>query len=236
MSNPGLTSGPATTASPLLQVKGLFKSYPSGEEQLHILVDLCLEVKEGQMVAVTGASGSGKSTFLHLVGGMEKPDAGEIAFEGLDITHLEARELARFRNEKIGFVFQFHHLLPEFTALENVMFPLLLRQVHTTEAAEKASTLLDEVGLGQRLTHKPGELSGGEQQRVALARALVGEPKLLLGDEPTGNLDEHTSEATYTLLLEIHRRRRISSIIVTHNLKLAALCDDEKHLSEGKLH
>ncbi len=236
MSNPGRTSGPTTAEPSLLQVRGLFKSYPSGEEQLHILMDLCLEVKKGQMVAVTGASGSGKSTFLHLVGGMEKPDAGEIVFEGLDITRLRGCELARFRNEKVGFIFQFHHLLPEFTALENVMFPLLLRQMRTDEATEKARILLDEVGLEQRLTHKPGELSGGEQQRVALARALVGEPKLLLGDEPTGNLDEYTSEATYTLLLEVHHRRRLSSIIVTHNLKLAALCDNEKHLSEGKLY
>lgn len=218
-----------------IEIKGLHKSYCSGQDRLHILVDLKLEVKMGQIIAVTGASGSGKSTFLHLVGGMEKADRGEILFESSDITKLGTDELARFRNEKIGFVFQFHHLLPEFTALENVMFPLLLRRVEAWQAAEKSRHFLREVGLSGRVDHKPGELSGGEQQRVAVARALVGEPRLLLADEPTGNLDEQTSRVVFELLLGIQRSRRLTSIVVTHNPRLAGLCDMEKHLTEGKL-
>ena len=221
--------------SKVLRIENLHKSYRSGQAHLHILAGLELEVAEGEMIAITGASGAGKSTFLHLVGGMEKPDAGEILFQGKDITGLDRRELARFRNEKVGFVFQFHHLLPEFTSLENVMFPLLLRRVKAQAAAAKALAFLDEVGLSGRAHHKPGELSGGEQQRVAVARALIGEPHLLLADEPTGNLDEHTSQTVFDLLLEIHRNRSLSSIVVTHNERLAKLCHRERRLSEGKL-
>lgn len=218
-----------------VEINGLHKSYRSGQDRLHILVDLELQAQAGQIIAVTGASGSGKSTFLHLLGGMEKPDAGQILFENKDIARLSQKELAEFRNEKVGFVFQFHHLLPEFTTLENVMFPLLLRRMGSGQAAGKAEVLLQEVGLSNRLDHKPGELSGGEQQRVAVARALVGEPHLLLADEPTGNLDGHTSEAVFELLLKIHRSRHLTSIIVTHNPGLAKLCDLEKRLTEGKL-
>jgi len=218
-----------------LKIQGLYKSFQSGNEKLRILIDLSLQLKEGEMLAVTGASGSGKSTFLHLVGGMDRADAGEIFLAGQKVTRLEGRQLARFRNSKIGFIFQFHHLLPEFSALENVMFPLLLRRIPFGEARTRAHVLLDEVGLADRSHHKPGQLSGGEQQRVAVARALVGKPRLLLGDEPTGNLDEHTAEAIYELLLDIHRRHHLTSIIVTHNPKLAALCSLEKRLEEGKL-
>ncbi len=221
--------------SKFLKIKGISKSFQSGNEKLHILVDLALDLKRGEMVAVTGASGSGKSTFLHLVGGMDRADAGRILLEGVDVTRLAGKELAEFRNRKIGFIFQFHHLLPEFSALENVMFPLLLRRTPFPQARQEAQDLLAEVGLADRAHHKPGQLSGGEQQRVAVARALVGRPSLLLGDEPTGNLDEHTSEAIYQLLLEVHRTHRLTSIIVTHNPKLAALCESEKRLQEGKL-
>lgn len=221
--------------SKFLKIQGISKSFRSGNEKLHILVDLALDLERGQMVAVTGASGSGKSTFLHLVGGMDRADAGRILLEGVDVTRLAGKELAEFRNRKIGFIFQFHHLLPEFSALENVMFPLLLRRTPFPQARQKAQELLDEVGLADRGHHKPGQLSGGEQQRVAVARALVGRPSLLLGDEPTGNLDEHTSEAIYQLLLEVHRTHRLTSIIVTHNPRLAALCELEKRLQEGKL-
>ena len=221
--------------SKFLKVEGLCKSYQSGSESLHILVELSLEVGRGQMVAITGASGSGKSTFLHLVGGMERPDAGRILLESEDVALLDTGELARFRNEKIGFVFQFHHLLPEFSSLENVMFPLLLRRSTFQQAARQAQDLLTEVGLSDRLHHRPGELSGGEQQRVAVARALVGAPHLLLADEPTGNLDEQNSEAIYSLLVEVHRRHQLTSIIVTHNPKLASLCDFQRHLQGGKL-
>ena len=218
-----------------LKIQGLYKSFQSGTEKLRILIDLSLRLKEGEMLAVTGASGSGKSTFLHLVGGMDRADAGEIILAGQKVTRLEGRQLAQFRNSKIGFIFQFHHLLPEFSALENVMFPLLLRRTPFAEARISAHALLDEVGLADRSHHKPGQLSGGEQQRVAVARALVGKPSLLLGDEPTGNLDEHTAESIYELLLDIQRRHHLTSIIVTHNPKLAALCSLEKRLEEGKL-
>ena len=218
-----------------LEIQGLCKSFQSGNEKLHILVDLDLQLEQGQMLAVTGASGSGKSTFLHLVGGMDRADAGEIFLAGENVTALAGQELAQFRNRRIGFIFQFHHLLPEFSALENVMFPLLLRWAPFPEARQSAQALLDEMGLGDRAHHKPGQLSGGEQQRVAVARALVGKPGLLLGDEPTGNLDEHTAEAIYELLLDIHHRHQLTSIIVTHNPKLAALCSLEKRLEEGKL-
>ncbi len=221
--------------SKFLKIKGISKSFQSGNVRLQILVDLALDLERGQMLAVTGASGSGKSTFLHLVGGMDTADAGRILLEGVDVTRLAGKELAEFRNRKIGFIFQFHHLLPEFSALENVMFPLLLRRTPFPQARQEAQDLLDEVGLADRGHHKPGQLSGGEQQRVAVARALVGRPSLLLGDEPTGNLDEHTSEAIYQLLLEVHRTHRLTSIIVTHNPKLAALCEMEKRLQEGKL-
>ena len=218
-----------------LKIQGLYKSFQSGNEKLRILIDLSLQLEKGEMLAVTGASGSGKSTFLHLVGGMDRADAGEILLAGEQVTRLEGQQLAQFRNSKIGFIFQFHHLLPEFSALENVMFPLLLRLIPFAEARTRAHVLLDEVGLDDRAHHKPGQLSGGEQQRVAVARALVGKPSLLLGDEPTGNLDEHTAAAIYELLLDIHRRHHLTSIIVTHNPKLAALCDLEKRLEEGKL-
>jgi len=218
-----------------LKIQGLYKSFQSGTEKLRILIDLSLRLKEGEMLAVTGASGSGKSTFLHLVGGMDRADAGEIILAGQKVTRLEGQQLAQFRNSKIGFIFQFHHLLPEFSALENVMFPLLLRRIPFAEARTRAHALLDEVGLADRSHHKPGQLSGGEQQRVAVARALVGKPSLLLGDEPTGNLDEHTAESIYELLLDIQRRHHLTSIIVTHNPKLAALCTLEKRLEEGKL-
>jgi lipoprotein-releasing system ATP-binding protein len=221
--------------SKLLKVEGLHKSYPSGHERLEILTGLDLELQEGIMLGITGASGSGKSTFLHLVGGMEKPDSGSILFTGREITRLHGPALADFRNREIGFVFQFHHLLPEFTALENAMFPLLLRGTPWKEAEDRARNFISEMGLEERMTHRPGELSGGEQQRVAIARALTGHPRLLLADEPTGNLDVHTSETVYELLLEIHRRHRLTSIIVTHNEKLASLCDCKKRMVEGKL-
>ncbi len=218
-----------------LKIQGLCKSFQSGNEKLRILSDLSLQLEQGEMLAVTGASGSGKSTFLHLVGGMDRADAGKILLAEEEVTRLEGQQLAKFRNQKIGFIFQFHHLLPEFSALENVMFPLLMRRIPFAESRTRADALLDEMGLGDRVHHKPGQLSGGEQQRVAVARALVGKPSLLLGDEPTGNLDEHTAEAIHELLLDIHRRHHLTSIIVTHNSKLAALCGLEKRLEEGKL-
>ena len=221
--------------SSLLRVKGLSKSYPSGQKMLRVLVNLELELARGQILAVTGASGSGKSTLLHLIGAMDQPDSGQIRLEGTEVPQLQGPARAKFRNRMIGFVFQFHHLLPEFTARENVMFPLLMRGMVRGEASDQAMSLLKEVGLADRAEHRPGQLSGGEQQRVALARALVGEPRLLLADEPTGNLDEHTSEAVFHLLLEIRSQRDLSVIIVTHNLKLAGQCHSQKRLHNGRL-
>ncbi len=218
-----------------LSVRSLYKSFPSGDSRLEVIRDLSLELEAGVMLAVTGESGSGKSTFLHLVGGMESPDSGEIVVGGERIWDLSGNELAAFRNRTVGFVFQFHHLLPEFTALENVMFPLLLRRAGMKEARERARALLAEMGLEARAHHQPGELSGGEQQRVALARALVGQPRLLLADEPTGNLDARTAQAVHRLLMEVHVRYRLTSVIVTHNPELAAVCHRQSRMHDGRL-
>ena len=218
-----------------LSIRGLYKSYPSGETVIDVLTNLNLELEKGRMLAVMGESGSGKSTFLHLAGGMEKPDQGEIVIDGSNLTSLDKSGLARFRNRKIGFVFQFHHLLPEFTALENIMFPLLLRRTLFKSAENKAKSLLKSMGLSARGHHKPGELSGGEQQRVAIARALAGNPELLLGDEPSGNLDNRTSNSIHELLLEVHREFHLTSIIVTHNPELARLCDVIMTMEDGRL-
>jgi lipoprotein-releasing system ATP-binding protein len=221
--------------SDLLEVRDLYKSYRSGAERLDVLIDLSLKLAEGEMIAVTGASGSGKSTLLHLVGGMERPDKGSITVLGREIASLESPELSKFRNEIVGFVFQFHHLLPEFTALENVMMPLLVRGRPAAEAREPARVLLDDVGLLARGHHRPGELSGGEQQRVALARALVGRPRLLLADEPTGNLDPNTGEAMGKLVRALHDKHRLTSILVTHNEHLAEICSGSYRLEHGQL-
>lgn len=221
--------------SELLRANSLCKSYRSGDSRLEVIRDLSISLEPGVMLGVTGESGSGKSTFLHLVGGMDPPDSGEIRVDGQDIWGMPPDRLAEFRNRTIGFIFQFHHLLPEFSALENVMFPLLLRRVPFPEAEARARELLDEVGLTRRTHHQPGELSGGEQQRVAVARALVGRPRLLLADEPTGNLDSRTSRSVHDLLMEVHRTHGLTSIIVTHNPELAGLCERRARMEEGRL-
>ncbi len=221
--------------SSLLEVRGLCKSFASGEERLEVLRDLDLSLATGEMAAITGASGSGKSTLLHLLGGMDHPDRGSIRFEEREITNLGRPELSEFRNRTIGFVFQFHHLLPEFTALENVMMPLLLRGASAAESRSAALTTLADVSLKDRASHRPGELSGGEQQRVALARALVANPRMLLADEPTGNLDPHTGEGVAELIRSLHSTRGLTSILVTHNEKLARICSQIFRLEEGRL-
>ena len=221
--------------SKLLKVHDLHKAYESGGQRLEILTGLSLEVDAGEMVGITGVSGSGKSTLLHLVGGMDRPDRGSIRILDREIGDLSLSELSGFRNEVIGFVFQFHHLLPEFTALENVMMPLLIRGTPLQQAADPAKALLQDVGLGERGHHRPGELSGGEQQRVALARALIGRPKLLLADEPTGNVDPETGQAIGALFRELHTRHRLTSIIVTHNERLARICSRAFRLEKGRL-
>ena len=219
----------------LLEVRDLYKSYPSGEQNLEILSGLSLNIDTGSMVGITGVSGSGKSTLLHLIGGMDRPDRGSIRILDRELSSLNALDLALYRNKTVGFIFQFHHLLPEFTALENVMMPLLVRGVSALEAESPAKELLQDVGLKSRKHHRPGELSGGEQQRVALARALIGKPRLLLADEPTGNLDPHTGQTIAALFCTLHAKHGLTSIIVTHNDRLAQMCSHRYHLENGML-
>lgn len=221
--------------SRIVIVRDLCKGFVSGDHRLEVLVNLCFELEEGEMAAVTGVSGSGKSTLLHLIGGMDRPDRGSIRILEKEIAQLDRMGLCRLRNQTIGFVFQFHHLLPEFTALENVMMPLLLRGETRSSAQAYARGLLDDVGLPDRGHHRPGELSGGEQQRVALARALVGRPRLLLADEPTGNLDPQTGESISGLFRRLHEKHNLTSILVTHNERLARICSRKFRLENGTL-
>ena len=208
--------------SSLLEVKDLYKSYGNGSAKVEVLKGINLTIEAGDTVALVGPSGAGKSTLLHVMGTIDRPSAGNVLFDGQEIFSLSDQSLAAFRNGSIGFVFQFHHLLPEFSALENVMMPLLIGGVKRSKAEGRARGLLDDVGLSHRVTHRPGELSGGEQQRVAIARALVRSPRLLLADEPTGNLDRRTSEEIHALLYSIQQSTGISLVIVTHNEQLAA--------------
>lgn len=219
----------------LLEVRGLGKSYTSGTNTLEVLSGIDLDLMIGTTTALVGASGAGKSTLLHLLGALDRPTAGTVHFRGEDIFKKNERGLAAFRNRSIGFVFQFHHLLPEFTALENVMMPALIARVPRSKAIDMAQTLLSDVGLGQRTTHRPGELSGGEQQRVAIARALVLEPELLLADEPTGNLDMKTSDDIHAMLSELQTIKRLTLVIVTHNERLAEAMGTTIHLVDGRL-
>jgi lipoprotein-releasing system ATP-binding protein len=221
--------------SSLLAVRDLCKGFVSGSQRLEVLTGLSLDLEPGEMIAITGASGSGKSTLLHLIGGMDHADSGSIRILGKELAGLTPAGLSEFRNRTIGFVFQFHHLLPEFSAEENVMMPLLLRGKTPAEAKSRAVEMLEEVGLDERRSHRPGELSGGEQQRVALARALVGGPQLLLADEPTGNLDPHTGEAVGVLFRSLHQKCRLTSVLVTHNERLAQICSRIYRLDNGQL-
>ena len=220
---------------PFIEVSGLTKSYPVGGNRLTVLRDLSLAMDRGEMVAIVGASGVGKSTLLHVLGGLDSIDTGVVRIGETDIGTLSDAEVVAFRNRHVGFVFQFHHLLPEFTALENAEMPMRIARRPATERRDRAADLLSRVGLGERLEHRPGMLSGGEQQRVAIARALVMAPTLLLADEPTGDLDEHTAETLHDLLREMHRERGLTSIIATHNPRLSSACDRVLRLEEGKL-
>ncbi len=207
----------------------------TGAALLTVLVGIDLEIGTGEMIAIVGASGVGKSTFIHIVGGLDRPTSGVVKYGDVDVFGLASERLARFRNERVGFVFQFHHLLPEFTALENVMMPALIRGTARSAAAEIASKALADVGLAERVLHRPGELSGGEQQRVAVARALLLNPDVVLADEPTGNLDTHTGEAVHELLQRINKERAITFILVTHNDRLAIRADRVLRMVDGKL-
>jgi lipoprotein-releasing system ATP-binding protein len=222
--------------SGFVAVRGLNKSYVVGSQNIHVLRDLDLEVAAGEMVAVVGASGVGKSTLLHVMGGLDRAETGVVEVAGTDLAQLPDAELVAFRNRSVGFVFQFHHLLPEFTAAENVEMPMRIARLRHDETRGRAAELLARVGLRERLSHRPGMLSGGEQQRVAVARALVMRPALLLADEPTGDLDETTAESLHVLLRDMHREHGLTSIIATHNPRLAAACDRVLRLERGQLH
>jgi lipoprotein-releasing system ATP-binding protein len=219
----------------VLTVRDLHKSFRKGPEVIEVLRGIDLESRRAEGTAIVGASGSGKSTLLHLLGGLEKPDAGSIVYGGSEISAMNDREIARFRNERIGFVFQFHYLLPEFSAVENVMIPALISSSMTKELSARAEGLLDMVGLGHRRTHKPGELSGGEQQRVAIARSLMMSPGIMLADEPTGDLDPETGLKIIELFSGLRQRLDVTLLIATHNMELARTMDKVLVLKGGHL-
>jgi lipoprotein-releasing system ATP-binding protein len=222
--------------TPFVSASGVHKSYTVGSHALHVLRDVNLDVDAGEMLAIVGQSGVGKSTLLHLLGGLDRVDSGTIRIGDVDVTTLPPPMLVEFRNRNVGFVFQFHHLLPEFDALENAEMPMRIARIPLTEARSRATELLERVGLGERLTHRPSMLSGGEQQRVAVARALIMRPSLLLADEPTGDLDETTAESLHRLLLGMHAEYGLTSIIATHNPRLAAACTRTLRMVQGQLH
>jgi lipoprotein-releasing system ATP-binding protein len=218
---------------PLVTVQNVTKTFEHEGRSLEVLKGIDLQIDSGEMVTIVGPSGAGKSTLLHLIGTLDLPTGGRILYRGRDVTRLGSSELAEFRNRSIGFVFQFHHLLPEFTALENVMMPGLIQGSQRLE--DRARQLLDEVGLTDRLTHRPGELSGGEQQRVALARALLMKPQLVLADEPTGNLDSQTSDSVQSLIFDLNQRHGITFLIVTHSRDFAAMMPRQVSMKDGRI-
>jgi lipoprotein-releasing system ATP-binding protein len=222
-------------AEPFVRIEGLAKTYLMGDRRLEVLRGIDLDIADGELVALTGPSGAGKSTFLHLLGTLDVPTRGRVLFDGEDVFERGEEGLASFRNGTVGFVFQSHHLLPEFTALENAMMPGLVRRLPRAEARRRAEESLARVGLSDRLGHRPGELSGGEQQRVALARALVLQPRLLLADEPTGNLDPQTAAGIHALLREINRELGVTGVVVTHNEALAESLGRRVRLVAGRL-
>jgi len=218
-----------------LEARNVKKSFWQGPKEVRVLHDVNLELRAGKSLAIVGASGAGKSTLLHILGGLDKPDEGEVLIEGQSMWALSEADRGLVRNKTMGFVYQFHHLLDEFTALENVAMPLLIRGEKTADAVSAAEHLLGRVGLAERIHHKPGELSGGERQRAAVARALVGNPRVVLGDEPTGNLDERTADQVYGMLLELNQELKTSLLLVTHNTRLAARMDQQFELHMGCL-
>lgn len=218
-----------------IRVENLLKSYRQGSRTVEALRGIDLVFMAGESAAIVGASGAGKTTFLHILGTIDRPSGGRVLYDGKDVFAMEERSLARFRNRTVGFVFQFHHLLVEFTALENTMMPALIQGMGKLEAKQRAEKILEQVGLSDRMTHKPGELSGGEQQRVAVARSLILEPELLLADEPTGNLDRDTGGGVYRLLWRMNKERGITLIIVTHNEEIAGHLPRRIRLVDGKV-
>lgn len=222
----------------MLEAKGLHKIYKNGASELHVLKGIDLEVKEGEAFAIVGPSGAGKSTLLHLLGGLDSPTEGEVFVDGVNIYSISERERAKLRNKKIGFVFQFYHLLPEFDALENVVLPLLIRSKNGNlrDSRKKAIEILTAVGLDERLHHRPNQLSGGEQQRVAIARALINDPEILLCDEPTGNLDSETGKHILDLLWDLNRKRKMTMIIVTHEAEITKKAEVVLHIKDGRIY
>jgi lipoprotein-releasing system ATP-binding protein len=219
----------------MIEAVNLTKSFQMAGLELTVLKSINLTIAQGEILAIVGASGAGKSTLLHILGTLDRPTSGTVLFEGQDLFQLSDQKQAEFRNRRIGFVFQFHHLLPEFTALENVCLPAYIQNRSANDAQAEATSLLKDVGLEHRMNHKPGELSGGEQQRVAVARALIQQPNLVLADEPTGNLDTHTGDALFTLMRTLNRSRGITFVIVTHNEKLSAQADRIIYMEDGQI-
>ncbi|MBK9111576.1 MAG: ABC transporter ATP-binding protein [Nitrospira sp.] len=219
----------------MIDVVDLYKSFPMGGRELVVLNNINLHIKRGELIAIMGASGAGKSTLLQILGTLDRPTKGTVSFDGQNLFTLTEQEQAEFRNKRVGFVFQFHHLLPEFSALENACLPAMIQKRDMADVVGEATKLLGEVGLADRLHHKPGELSGGEQQRVSVARALMQQPDLVLADEPTGNLDSHTGDALFTLLRQLNRSRGTTFVIVTHNDKLSSQTNRIVSMQDGMI-
>ena len=219
----------------MIDVVDLYKTFPMGGRELVVLNNINLHIQRGELIAIMGASGAGKSTLLQILGTLDRPTKGTVSFDGQNLFQLTEQQQAEFRNKRVGFVFQFHHLLPEFTALENACLPAMIQKREMADVVGEATKLLGEVGLGDRLHHKPGELSGGEQQRVSVARALMQQPDLVLADEPTGNLDTHTGDALFALMRQLNRSRGTTFVIVTHNDKLSAQADRIVSMQDGMI-